>query len=778
MSSSIQHVAVIGSGVMGSGIAAHVANAGIPVLLLDLPQSGWGQKNALAQNAIDQMLKADPCPFMSQQSAQQITPGNLENDFDQLAHCDWIVEAIVEKLDAKQDLYRRLDLIKSPDAIVSSNTSTIPLKKLIEGQSLAFQQHFLITHFFNPPRYMRLLEMIKGPETLDEVVQKLDQFCDIKLGKSVVYGEDTPGFIGNRIGIFWLLSAMLEAIHRGITVEETDALFGKAMGIPKTGVFGLMDLVGLDLIPLIGQSMMANLPSEDAYTRLYREPDLLKKMLTEGYTGRKGKGGFYRINRTSETKVKESIDLKTGVYYPTQDIKLPALESSGTDLKALLSYPDRQGQFAWHVLSRVLSYAASLVPEISSSLVGIDTAMKLGFNWKFGPFELLDKIGIKWFVDKMQGEGREVPSFLIKVIEMGQASFYQLNAGHLQYFTPQGIYENIIRPQGQLWLSDIKRQSKSILSNGSAHLWDIGDQVACLEFQSKMNTIDGDIMAMIRDTIRVVSKDFKALVIYNEGSHFSAGANIGMALFTANIALWSAIHQMVAEGQQVYKALKYSPFPVVSAPTGLALGGGCEILLHSDAIQAHAESYIGLVEVGVGLIPAWGGCKELSHRWLHEQKQFGGSLSAISKVFEIIGTAKVAKSAAQAKDLGYLRSSDAITMNRDRLLADAKVKALSLVPGYQPPTPPEFSLPGATARVALSMAVKALVLSGKATAYDAEISKELTFVLTGGETDMTESVTEDKLYALELKAFMTLIKNPHTLARIEHMLEFGKPLRN
>ncbi|MGI4851493.1 MAG: 3-hydroxyacyl-CoA dehydrogenase NAD-binding domain-containing protein [Janthinobacterium lividum] len=778
MSSSIQRVAVIGSGVMGSGIAAHVANAGVPVLLLDLPQSGWGQKNALAQNAIDTMLKADPCPFMSQQAAKQITPGNLDDDFDQLASCDWIIEVIVEKLEIKQDLYRRIDQIKAPDAIVSSNTSTIPLKRLIEGQSLAFQQHFLITHFFNPPRYMRLLEMIKGPETLDDVAQKLDRFCDINLGKSVVYGEDTPGFIGNRIGIFWLLSAMVEAIDQGITVEETDALFGKAMGIPKTGVFGLMDLVGLDLIPLIGQSMKANLSLEDAYTRLYREPDILKKMLAEGYTGRKGKGGFYRINRTSDNKVKESIDLKTGDYHPTQNIKLPALDASGSDLKALLSYPDRHGQFAWRVLSQVLSYTASLVPEISSSPVDIDTAMKLGFNWKFGPFELLDKIGVKWFVDKMQAEGREVPPFLTKVIEVGQRSFYRLDAGQLHYFTPQGNYQAIVRPQGQLWLSDIKRRSKPILSNGSASLWDIGDHVACLEFQSKMNTIDGDIMAMIRETIQVVSKDFKALVIYNEGTHFSAGANIGMALFTANIAMWPAIYQMVAEGQQIYKALKYSSFPVVSAPTGLALGGGCEILLHSDAIQAHAESYIGLVEVGVGLIPAWGGCKELSHRWLHEDRQFGGSLGAISKVFETIGTAKVAKSAAEAKDLRYLRPSDAITMNRDRLLADAKIKALSLIPGYQPPTPPEFSLPGATARVALSMAVKALVLTGKATTYDAEISRELAFILTGGEADITEKVTEDQLYALELKAFMTLVKNPKTLARIEHMLETGKPLRN
>ena len=415
------------------------------------------------------------------------------------------------------------------------------------------------------------------------------------------------------------------------------------------------------------------------------------------------------------------------------------------------------------------------MPEISDHIVGIDTALKLGYNWKYGPFELLDKIGASWFVEKLKKEGRSVPSLLEKV---GENTFYRVQTGRLQYFTLKGVYEDVRRRPGQLLLSDVKLQSKPLIQNGSASIWDIDDGVACLEFHSKMNTIDPDIMAMIRQSIDEVSKNFKALVIYNEGTNFSAGANIGLALFTANVALWPLIYQMIAEGQQTYKALKYAPFPVVSAPSGMALGGGCEVLLHSTAVQAHAESYIGLVEVGVGLIPAWGGCKELVTRWMTNHQRPGGALVAIGKVFETIGMAKVAKSAAEAREFLYLRPEDGITMNRDRLLADAKAKALSMVKNYTPPEPQELSLPGSTARTALLMAVKALVKIGKASLYDEEISKKLAFVLTGGAADITDKQTEDQLYKLELDAFMMLIKNPKTLERIEHMLETGKPLRN
>ena len=767
----IKNVAVLGSGVMGSGIAAQVANAGISVLLLDMPSAHENKKNSLAEEAIERMRSADPAPFMSPEAIKRVTPGNFDDDLEKVKNCDWVIEVIVEKLEIKQALYAKLEKFIKSTTLVSSNTSTIPLHKLIEGRSETFQKNFTITHFFNPPRYMRLLEMIKGPKTSRETVDVLEDFCDVRLGKGVVLCNDTPGFIGNRLGTFWLQTGMLTALDMGVSVEEADAIFGRPMGIPKTGIFGLMDLVGLDLIPLIGQSMKASLSPEDSYCRKYSEPDVLKKMIADGYTGRKGKGGFYRFNKENNSKIKESINLQTGQYHPSLPVKLPLQDN----LRALLLLPDRLGQYTWKVLSEVLSYAASLVPEISDHIVGIDTALKLGYNWKYGPFELLDKIGASWFVEKLKKEGRSVPSLLEKV---GKNTFYRVQAGRLQYFTLKGVYEDVRRRPGQLLLSDVKLQSKPVIQNGSASLWDIDDGVACLEFHSKMNTIDPDIMAMIRQSIDEVSKNFKALVIYNEGTNFSAGANIGLALFTANVALWPLIYQMIAEGQQTYKALKYAPFPVVSAPSGMALGGGCEVLLHSTAVQAHAESYIGLVEVGVGLIPAWGGCKELVTRWMTNHQRPGGALVAIGKVFETIGMAKVAKSAAEAREFLYLRSEDGITMNRDRLLADAKAKALSMVKNYTPPEPQELSLPGSTARTALLMAVKALVKIGKASPYDEEISKKLAFVLTGGAADITDKQTEDQLYKLELDAFMMLIKNPKTLERIEHMLETGKPLRN
>lgn len=771
MTLDIKNVAVLGSGVMGSGIAAQIANAGISVLLLDMPSAHENKKNSLAEEAIERMRTADPAPFMSPEAIKRVTPGNFDDDLEKVKNCDWVIEVIVEKLEIKQVLYEKLEKFIKPTTLVSSNTSTIPLHQLIEGRSETFQKNFTITHFFNPPRYMRLLEMIKGSKTSRKTMDVLEDFCDVRLGKGVVLCNDTPGFIGNRIGTFWLQTGMLTALDRGVSVEEADALFGRPMGIPKTGIFGLMDLVGLDLIPLIGQSMKASLSPEDPYCENYREPDVLKKMIADGYTGRKGKGGFYRLNKENNSKIKESINLQTGQYHPSLPVKLPSQDN----LCALLILPDRLGQYIWKVLSEVLSYAASLVPEISDHIVGIDTAMKLGYNWKYGPFELIDKIGASWFAEKLKKEGRRVPPLLEKV---GKNTFYRVQAGRLQYFTLKGVYEDVPRRPGQLLLSDIKLQSKPVIQNGSASLWDIDDGIACLEFHSKMNTIDPDIMAMIRQSIDEVSKNFKALVIYNEGTNFSAGANIGLALFTANVALWPLIYQMIAEGQQTYKALKYAPFPVISAPSGMALGGGCEVLLHSTAVQAHAESYIGLVEVGVGLIPAWGGCKELVTRWMTNHQRPGGALVAISKVFETIGMAKVAKSAAEARELLYLRPEDGITMNRDRLLADAKAKALSMIKNYKPPEPHELSLPGSTARTALIMAVKALVKIGKASPYDEEISKKLAFVLTGGAADITDRQTEDQLYKLELDAFMMLIKNPKTLERIEHMLETGKPLRN
>lgn len=771
----IRKVAVIGAGVMGAGIAAHIANAGIPVVLLDIVPQGATNRNVVAETAVEKLLKSDPAAFMHKRNARLVTTGNIEDHMSLLADCDWIIEAIIERLDLKQNLYKKIDAVRRADAVVSSNTSTIPLHDLVAGLPTSFAEQFMITHFFNPPRYMRLLEVAFGAQTKPEVVQKVSQFCDIKLGKGVVGCKDSPGFIANRIGIYWIQTAILEAMHLGLTVEEADSVVGKPMGVPKTGVFGLSDLVGIDLMPHLMESMKRTLPAEDAFHAKAIIPPVISKMIQDGYTGRKGKGGFYRLNRLGSEKIKESINLQTGEYSKSQEGRLDSVANT-RKLADLVSYQDKGGEYAWKVLAQVLSYAASLVPAIADDIHSVDTAMRLGYNWKFGPFELIDQLGAKAFAERLAAEGLAVPALLNLAAEVG--SFYRVQEGKLQYLDTSGQYQTIQRPAGVLLLEDIKRTSKPVAKNASASLWDIGDGVLCLEFTSKMNAMDPQILAMIQQAIGIISKNYKALVIYNEGSNFSVGANLGLLLFAANMASWDQIESMVKGGQDTYKAMKYAPFPVVGAPAGMALGGGCEVLLHCSAIQAHAETYMGLVEVGVGVIPGWGGCKEMLQRWVTNKKRAGGLLPPVIKAFEMISTATVSKSAQEAQDYLFLRPSDAITMNRDRLLADAKARALAMVEGYQAPEPIELNLPGPTARTAMQMAVNDFRAMGKATPHDVVVSNQLAYVLSGGNTDMVDKVSEDQLLQLERTAFMNLLHNNNTLARMETMLETGKPLRN
>ncbi len=767
--SDIKKVCVIGAGTMGAGIAAQVANAGVPVLLLDIVPKEGRNRSAIAQGAVAKMLKTDPAPFMSKAAAKLVETGNIEDDLAKVAECDWIVEAVIERLDIKQSLYAKLEEVRKPGTAVSSNTSTIPLGKLIEGRSEAFAADFLITHFFNPPRYMRLLEIVAGPKSDKATVAKVADFTDRAMGKTVVFAKDTPGFIANRIGSYWLQVAFNATADLGLTVEEADAIGGKPMGVPKTGIFGLLDLVGIDLMPLLLKSFTDTLPKDDAYIATVRPIPLVEKMIADGYTGRKGKGGFYRLNREAG-KRKEALDLATGEYRPTIKAEAPRAK-----LPQLVALPGKTGDFAWAVLGQVLSYAASLVGTIADDIVAIDEAMKLGYNWKFGPFELIDQLGAKTLADRLAAEGRPVPAILTTA---GERSFYRIEGGKRQYLGVDGDYHDVVRPDGVLLLEDIKRSAKPIMKNGSAALWDVGDGVACFEFTGKMNALDGDVLGLLGKAVEHVAKSMKALVVYNEGGNFSAGANLGLALFAVNIAAWSEIDKLVAGGQQAYKALKYAPFPVVSAPAGLALGGGCEILLHSDAIQAHAESYIGLVECGVGLVPGWGGCGEYIDRWVKSGFLPKGPMPAVAKAFETISTATVAKSAAEAKELMFLRKGDGITMNRDRLLADAKAKALSLVDGYTPPEAPTFRLPGASGRVALGMAAEGFHKRGMATDYDMVVSDALAEVLTGGEADLVDTVTEEQMLGLERAAFMARVRDARTVARVETMLETGKPLRN
>ncbi|MEK0085937.1 3-hydroxyacyl-CoA dehydrogenase NAD-binding domain-containing protein [Benzoatithermus flavus] len=774
----IRQAAVIGAGVMGSGIAAHLANAGIPVLLLDIVPEGAKDRSVLARTALERMGKADPAPFMSPEAAKLVAPGNLEDDLDRLEAADWIVEAIVEEPEAKRQLYHRLEAVRRKGSIVSSNTSTIPLAYLVEGLPESFARDFLITHFFNPPRYMRLLELVAGPLTRPEAAAVLRDFADRRLGKGVVLAKDTPGFIANRIGGFWLRTAIHEAARLGLTVEEADAVMSGPVGIPKTGVFGLLDLVGIDLVPKVAASMGRLLPPGDRYREQAFDLPLIERMIAEGRTGRKGKGGFYRLREEGGRKVKEAIDLATGRYRRSERARPESIEAAKTQgLRALLTYPDRTGRYAWAVLSETLAYAAELVPAISDTIQGVDEAMRLGYNWKYGPFELIDRLGTGWLAEQLQAAGRPVPPLL--ALAAGRP-FYRSEAGGLEQLGPDGAYHPVTRPEGVLLLADIKRTTEPILKNGSAALWDIGDGVACFEFTSKMNALDGDTLDLLARAIPLVAERYRAMVIYNEGTNFSVGANLGLALFALNVGLWSEIEALVQKGQETYRALKYASFPVVGAPSGLALGGGCEILLHCAAVQAHAESYLGLVETGVGIVPAWGGCKEMLLRHMTNPHRPGGPMPPIARVFELIGLATVAKSAAEAKQHLYLRPEDGITMNRDRLLADAKARALAMVEaGWRPPAPPAgIHLPGPTARTALELVLNGYVRLGKATPHDRVVAGALAEVLSGGDTDITEPLAEADLLALERRAFARLVRHPASIARIEHMLETGKPLRN
>lgn len=783
--SEIKKVAVLGSGVMGSGIAAQVANAGVPVIMLDIVPKEGG-RNSLCENAVEKQAKGKPPGFVHKSKTKLISCGNFEDDLKKLADCDLIIEAVLEKLEVKHAVYKKVDSVRKKGSVVTSNTSTLPLAQLTDGMGEQFAQDFMITHFFNPPRFMRLLEVVQGSAS-DATYKKVTEFGDVVLGKTIVPCHDTPGFIANRIGVYWMMVSLLEAIKLGLTVEVVDAVMGRPVGIPKTGVFGLFDLVGIDLMPLIAKSLLASLPKDDAFSVIYEEPELVKNMIAEGYTGRKGKGGFYRINKDGDKKVKEAKNLQTGEYAPaTKKVSLESVAAAKGNMRALFEHKDKGGEYARNVLLPFLHYTASIADEIADNIYDIDLAMKRGYSWKYGPFEMIDQLGVNWVIEQFELRGLSIPAILEKA---KAGSLYHNKDGKQAVMTSSGEIKAITPPEGTLMLADIKRHSKPVLKNASASLWDLGDGIACLELTSKMNSIDPEILSMINQSIEKVKTDFSGLVIGNDADNFSVGANLGFVLMAANIAAWSQIADVIKNGQQSMMALKYAPFPVVSSLSGMALGGGCEMMLHSNAVQAHMECYPGLVEVGVGLIPAWGGCKEMLIRHLSEKSApkggliggmmaSGGSMPAIKNVFEMIATAQVAGSAAQAKDFRLLRDDDAITMNRARVLADAKARCLSMVDGYQTPEPAILHLPGSTARVALSMAVDGFAAVGKATPHDVVIAKRLAYVLSGGDTDISEPLSEQHILDLEFEVFMEMVKHPDTLARIEHMLNTGKPLRN
>ena len=778
MSIPIQRVAVIGSGVMGAGIAAHCANAGCEVLLLDIVKEG-GDRSAIAKAAVQQMAKSNPEMLMHKGNAKLISAGNIEDDLDKLSEVDWVIEVIVENLGIKKSLYASMSEHIGPDTIVSSNTSTLPRAELVEGMSSEMTSRFFITHFFNPPRYLPLLEVVTSPEVDDSVTERLCSFADEQLGKRVIMCNDTPGFIGNRLGVYFIQRAFKATIDHGFTVEQADAMLGRPLGIPKTGVFGLMDLVGIDLSVHVIESLVSHLPEDDPFHDIVGTgEDIIQKMIADGYTGRKGKGGFYRLNKEGGKRVKEARNLTTGEYAPAdRKAAFPSARMGKQGLGPLMDYPDEGATFVSDILLDSLAYAAHLVPDVTDDVHSIDSAMKAGFNWKRGPFEMMDSIGAASMVERLEASGRSVPAFLRTAADNG--GFYSIENGEIQRLTPDGSIVAVDRPESTITVADLKRRGKPLKRNGSASIWDMGDEILLVEYHSKMNAMDPMNIEMLVNAVDLAeSEGWKGIVIGNDGPNFCAGANLGLVLFAVNLAAWKDVEDFIAAGQDTYQAVKYCEVPVVAASAGMCLGGGAEVLMHCDAIQSHAESYIGLVEVGVGIIPAWGGCKELMGRL----RDFGlvseGPMGAVMKAFEYIGTAQVAKSAEQARSMGFLGPSDGITMNRDRLLADAKARALELSSAYEPPEPRTYNLPGPTGRTALELAVRDLALSGQATPHDVVVTNELAWILSGGDTDMTETTEEDDILAMEREAIGRLGRHEDSLARMEHMLETGKPLRN
>jgi 3-hydroxyacyl-CoA dehydrogenase len=779
MSEGIQKVAVIGSGVMGAGIAAHCANAGCEVLLLDIVPDGAEDRNSLSKTAIQKMHKSNPEMLMHKRNSKRITPGNIEDDLHLLEDFDWVIEVVIENLDVKRDLYSRLCDKIGPETILSSNTSTLPRSKLVSELPRDISSRFLITHFFNPPRYLPLLEVVTSSEVDESVVTRFCEFADHRLGKRVTMCNDRPGFIGNRLGVYFIQRAFKATLELGLSVEQADAMLGRPIGLPKTAVFALMDLVGIDLIPHVTESLLEHLPDDDPFHKIAGTgEEIILNMIQDGYTGRKGKGGFYRLNKDGGKKVKEARNLYTGEYQnANRRAAFPSAKMGKRGISSLMDCNDDGARLVTEVLLDSLSYAAHIVPDVSDDIYSIDGAMKVGYNWKAGPFEMMDSIGVESMVQRLESSGREVPRFLSLAAERG--SFYGMEDGEITRLTPSGEMVIVNRPEDTLTVADLKRRGKPLKRNGSASIWDTGDGVLLVEYHTKMNAMDPMNMEMLLNAVDLAeSEDYKGIVIGNDATNFCAGANLGLALFAANLAAWKDLEDFIGLGQDTYQTLKYCDVPVVAASAGLCLGGGAEVLMHCDAVQAHSESYVGLVEVGVGIIPAWGGCKELLGRLVDFGLVTNGPMGAVMKAFETIGTAQVAKSAEQARSMGFLGPNDGITMNRDRLLADAKRKVLDLSENYVPPVPRTYRLPGPTGLAGLNLALSDLALSGQATPHDVVVATSLAGILTGGNTDITVAMEEDDILAMEKEAIATLGRHPDTLDRMQHMLETGKPLRN
>ncbi|MDD5543240.1 MAG: 3-hydroxyacyl-CoA dehydrogenase/enoyl-CoA hydratase family protein [Acidobacteriia bacterium] len=802
MTRSISKVAVLGAGTMGAQIAAHFANAGISCLLLDMVpqelspeerQRGLSResapvRNRLAGNGLDQALKMKPAAFFVPEAAARVRVGNFEDDLKDCADCDWIIEAVAENLEIKQHLLERLETFRQPGSLVSSNTSGLPLAKIAVGRSDDFRRHWIGTHFFNPPRYMKLVEIIPTPESLPEVTRTAIDFCDRVLGKGVVLCHDTPNFIANRIGTYGMMRTIQVMCEDGYSIEEVDAITGPAMGRPRTASFRTLDLVGLDVFAHVAQNMYIHAADDEA-RGAFVLPDFLQKMLTNRWYGNKSKQGFYKKVKSEGGDTRWALDYKTMEYRPKGKVQFASLEAGknidevGERLRTLVNAKDRAGVFAWKTLSDALLYAARHIPEIADDIVSIDNALRWGFNWELGPFETWDALGVKPTIERMQSEGKSIPAWIQDLLTSGKESFYSLREGRRSYFDLLSKdYKALPQREGVVALRSLRHQSRVLKSNPGASLIDLGDGVIAVEFHSKMNALGSDALQMIQTALKEAEKNFAGVVIANEGENFSVGANLMMLIIAAQEQEWDDIDLMVRTFQGVTMAMKYSPKPVVVAPFGMTLGGGCEVTLHGQQVCAAAETYIGLVELGVGLVPAGGGSKEFLLRHLDRagRNDEVDLFPFVKQVFETVGMARVATSAQEAQQLGFLRSSDVTVMNRDRLIGRAKQAVLELARREHSPGQPRTDIPvlGNSALATLKLGLYLMREAGYISDHDVTVGTKLAWILCGGELSSKQKVSEQYLLDLEREAFLSLCGERKTLERIQYTLKTGKPLRN
>ena len=738
----IKRVVIIGSGTMGCGIAAQLCNAKIPVTLLDLTTE-------ISEKARERIFKSRPPLLIDKSKVNNISVGNINDDFNVVSQADWIVEAVVERIDIKHNIYEKIFKERKPGSIVSSNTSSIPIKVLSEKLSEDEKKDFCITHFFNPVRYMDLLEIVKSPNNNIEKINDLKKFCEEDLGKGTIICNDTPGFLGNRIGVYAMQVAMTEAFKMKLSIEEADAVFGRPMGIPKTGVFGLYDLIGIDLMADVLKSFIKELPENDEFQIVAKEIPLVKKLIETGYTGRKGKGGFYRMNKVENKKILEAINLETGEYSTSQKINL-GIER--ININKLINRKDKYGEYAWSVISKIIKYASSLVPGITDKFNDIDEAMRLGFNWSKGPFEMLKEIGVKSFFERIDNFKNN--NFLENLSKNKDENFY----GERQKYTEMET------------LGKIKPKAIKLDKNNSAEIYRFND-FNIVEFTTKANALDYDSMDSLKNATD------KPLIIINESMQFSAGVNLSYTMNFADKGDFKSIEKFVKYFQDTCKHLKYSKYPVVSAPSGLTLGGGFEVLVQSNFVASHTNIVVGLVETIVGLIPAGGGCKEMLWRWSQSEEAKKDPDFASLKVFDIIGYAKTATSPIEAEPLKYLKPEDKKIMSRNSLFSVSK-EILSSNKNFSPSEECTFNLSGKIVREKMISLLEKLYNDKVILDHGIEVGKELAYVLSGGDTTLDKTLTEDDLFKLELNAFMKLIETQKTQERIKHTLATGKPLIN